>query len=243
MAVIDIQNVSKRYLVQQSRQLLLEHAWRKVQKKTDDFWALRNISFQIEEAEKVAFVGPNGAGKSTLLAIISGVTHATEGVVSVRARVAALLALGTGLHPDLTGEENIQLIGSLMGLTREEVRAKFNTIVDFSGLHRFVEAPVRTYSSGMIGRLGFAVAVHAANPLNTRLVPRVPRPRGKQSATVPPPPARLDKSPPAVLTRLYELEAAPRLVAVFPRSLGANQHAGLSWGVHPLWRFGSAGSI
>ena len=121
MAVIDIQNVSKRYLVQQSRQLLLEHAWRKVQKKTDDFWALRNISFQIEEAEKVAFVGPNGAGKSTLLAIISGVTHATEGVVSVRARVAALLALGTGLHPDLTGEENIQLIGSLMGLTREEV--------------------------------------------------------------------------------------------------------------------------
>ena len=161
MAVIDIQNVSKRYLVQQSRQLLLDHAWRKVQKKTDDFWALRNISFQIEEAEKVAFVGPNGAGKSTLLAIISGVTHATEGVVSVRARVAALLALGTGLHPDLTGEENIQLIGSLMGLTREEVRAKFNTIVDFSGLHRFVEAPVRTYSSGMIGRLGFAVAVHA----------------------------------------------------------------------------------
>ncbi len=161
MAVIDIRNVSKRYLVHQSRQLLVEHAWRKVRRKTVDFWALRNISFQIEEGEKVAFVGPNGAGKSTLLAIISGVTHATEGVVNVRRRVGALLALGSGLHPDLTGEENIHLMGSLMGLTREAVRAKFNSIVDFSGLHRFVEAPVRIYSNGMIGRLGFAVAVHA----------------------------------------------------------------------------------
>lgn len=161
MAVIDIRNVGKRYLVQQSRQLLVEHAWRKVRRKTVDFWALRNISFQIEEGEKVAFVGPNGAGKSTLLAIISGVTHVTEGDVNVRGRVGALLALGTGLHPDLTGEENIHLIGSLMGLRREAVRAKFNSIVDFSGLQRFVEAPVRIYSSGMIGRLGFSVAVHA----------------------------------------------------------------------------------
>jgi ABC-type polysaccharide/polyol phosphate transport system ATPase subunit len=161
MAVIDIQKVSKRYLVQQSRQLLVEDAWRKAQGKTAEFWALRNISFQIEKSEKVAFVGSNGAGKSTLLAIISGVTHATEGVVSVRGRVAALLALGTGLHPDLTGEENIHLIGSLMGLTRAGVRAKFNSIIDFSGLHRFVEAPVRTYSTGMVGRLGFSVAVHA----------------------------------------------------------------------------------
>ena len=93
MAVIDIQKVSKRYLVQQSRQLLVEDAWRKAQGKTAEFWALRNISFQIEKSEKVAFVGSNGAGKSTLLAIISGVTHATEGVVSVRGRVAALLAL------------------------------------------------------------------------------------------------------------------------------------------------------
>ena len=161
MALIDIQNVSKRYLVQQSRQLLVEDALRRVRGKTAEFWALRDISFQIEKGEKVAFVGPNGAGKSTLLAIISGVTHATEGVVSVRGRIGALLALGTGLHPDLTGEENIHLIGSLMGLRRKAVRAKFNSIVDFSGLHRFVEAPVRTYSSGMVGRLGFAVAVHA----------------------------------------------------------------------------------
>ena len=124
MALIDIRNVSKRYPVHQSRPLLADHALRQARRRTDEFWALRNISFQIEEGEKVAFVGPNGAGKSTLLAIISGVTHATEGVVNVRGRVGALLALGSGLHPDLTGEENIHLMGSLILKTAVELAAQ-----------------------------------------------------------------------------------------------------------------------
>jgi lipopolysaccharide transport system ATP-binding protein len=123
-------------------------------------WALKDVNFQIDQGEVVGIIGRNGAGKSTLLKILSRITMPTEGEVAVRGRVASLLEVGTGFHPELTGRENIFLNGAILGMTRREVRRKFDEIVDFADVERFIDTPVKHYSSGMYMRLAFAIAAH-----------------------------------------------------------------------------------
>ncbi|MEW6533352.1 MAG: ABC transporter ATP-binding protein [Thermodesulfobacteriota bacterium] len=126
----------------------------------DTMWALRNISLDLKQGEVLGIIGRNGAGKSTLLKIISRLTAPTTGQVKIRGRLACLLEVGTGFHPDLTGRENVFVNGTIMGMTSGEIRSKFDEIVAFSGLERFIDTPVKRYSSGMYVRLGFAVAAH-----------------------------------------------------------------------------------
>ena len=123
-------------------------------------WALRDVSFDVQQGEAMGIIGRNGAGKSTLLKILSRVTAPTGGVVKAKGRVASLLEVGTGFHPELTGRENTYLNGAIMGMSRAEVRRKFDEIVDFSGVEQFIDTPVKRYSSGMYVRLAFAVAAH-----------------------------------------------------------------------------------
>ena len=126
----------------------------------ETIWALKDISFTIEQGEVVGVIGHNGAGKSTLLKILSRITAPSSGEVAVRGRVASLLEVGTGFHPELTGRENIFLNGAILGMTRREVQQKFDEILDFAGVERFVDTPVKHYSSGMYMRLAFAIAAH-----------------------------------------------------------------------------------
>jgi lipopolysaccharide transport system ATP-binding protein len=125
-----------------------------------EIWALRDINFKVERGEALGIIGRNGAGKSTLLKILSRVTAPTSGEIKVKGRIASLLEVGTGFHPDLTGRENIYLNGAILGMTKEEVNRKMDEIVDFSGVGPFIETPVKRYSSGMYVRLAFAVAAH-----------------------------------------------------------------------------------
>ena len=161
MAIIEFDQVSKRYLLHQRRQLLSQHVWKQIRRDVKSFWALRDVSFQLEEGERLGIIGANGAGKTTLLRLISGIAHPTSGAVRVHGRVGAVLGLGIGVHEDLTGRENIHLLASLMGLTRPEVRQRFDSIVEFSGLSTFIDEAVRAYSSGMVSRLGLSVAIHS----------------------------------------------------------------------------------
>jgi lipopolysaccharide transport system ATP-binding protein len=126
----------------------------------ESFWALRNASFEVNRGEALGFVGPNGAGKSTLLKLLSRITAPTEGRMRLRGRVATMLEVGTGFHPELTGRENVYLNGTILGMRRREVQARFDEIVAFSGVERFLDTPVKRYSSGMYVRLAFAVAAH-----------------------------------------------------------------------------------
>lgn len=160
MSIIRLSNVTKRYKMHDSRELLAKKAVRTVRSSQGYFDALKDITFGVEPGERVAIVGGNGAGKSTLLSIIAGVTTATSGTVETTGRIGALLELGTGFHVDLTGRENIRVNASLLGLTAKELDAQFDSIVDFAEIGRFIDEPLRTYSSGMAARLGFSVAIH-----------------------------------------------------------------------------------
>ena len=128
--------------------------------KTEEFWALRSVSLEVQQGEILGIIGRNGAGKSTLLKVLSRITEPTEGRVRLRGRVASLLEVGTGFHLELTGRENIFLNGAILGMKRSEIRRKFDEIVEFSGVEKFLDTPVKRYSSGMYVRLAFAVAAH-----------------------------------------------------------------------------------
>ncbi len=160
MLVIELQNVGKRYFLHHKRQLLAQQVARTLRRARESFWALRDVNLEVRAGVSVAIIGPNGAGKSTLLSIAVGVAAPTEGIARQHGRIAALLELGSGFHPDLTGRENIHLNAALLGYSREEVRSSLDAIIDFAGIPDFIEEPLRTYSSGMIARLGFSVAVH-----------------------------------------------------------------------------------
>jgi lipopolysaccharide transport system ATP-binding protein len=184
--VISVENLSKRYLVghRAERTLddrhpnfrdMLERSVRNIARKAADvvrgrqvvqgdaveeFWALKDVSFEVQEGEVLGIIGRNGAGKSTLLKILSRITEPTAGRVTLRGRVASLLEVGTGFHPELSGRENVYLNGAILGMSRAEIRKKFDAIVAFADIEKFLDTPVKRYSSGMYVRLAFAVAAH-----------------------------------------------------------------------------------
>src|SRR5262245_36162388 len=181
---ISVENLSKRYLIGHEtmqrepytalRDVAAREAHNFLRKAADlfhgrqivqgdvieEFWALKDVSFEVKEGEAVGIIGRNGAGKSTLLKILSRIIEPTEGVVRLLGRVSSLLEVGTGFHPELTGRENIFLNGAILGMTQREIRRKFDEIVAFADVEKFLETPVKRYSSGMYVRLAFAVAAH-----------------------------------------------------------------------------------
>jgi len=161
MDIITFASVTKTFSLHSQRMLMRGHLARLLRpEKAQRFVALRNISFSVPHGQTVGVVGLNGAGKSTLLSLVVGLCPPDQGTVTVNGRVAALLQLGAGFHPDLTGAENVHMNAALLGLTAEETAKAFDSIVEFSGIGQFIEEPLRTYSSGMYVRLAFAVAVH-----------------------------------------------------------------------------------
>ncbi|OGG26689.1 hypothetical protein A2960_00760 [Candidatus Gottesmanbacteria bacterium RIFCSPLOWO2_01_FULL_39_12b] len=158
--VLNINRVSKKYFLQKQKtfkeflpSLVLGGTWAK------DFWALKSINISLNKGDSLAVVGKNGAGKSTLLKLIAGVTSPTVGKIMVKGRVAPLIELGAGFHPELTGKENIYLNGSILGMKRGEIDKKYHEIVEFSELREFIDQPIKHYSSGMYMRLAFSVAI------------------------------------------------------------------------------------
>jgi len=172
---ISVENLSKRYLIgeleryytiRDSLTHILNYPLRLLNKKEikekekEFIWALKDVSFEVKHGDIVGIIGRNGAGKSTLLKILSRITSPTEGVVKLNGRVGSLLEVGTGFHPELTGRENIFLNGSILGMSKKEIERKFDEIVDFSEIEKFLDTPIKRYSSGMYVRLAFAVAAH-----------------------------------------------------------------------------------
>ncbi|KQM60565.1 hypothetical protein ASE64_02490 [Agreia sp. Leaf210] len=159
--VVRVENVSKRFIIRKEKSLKerIVNAGRSSKNK-EDFWALKDVSLDVNAGTTIGLIGPNGSGKSTLLKAIGGIIEPTTGSVTRRGRLAALLELGAGFHPDLTGRENVYLNASILGLSRKQTDFYFDDIVDFSGIHNFIDTQVKFYSSGMYVRLAFAVAIH-----------------------------------------------------------------------------------
>jgi lipopolysaccharide transport system ATP-binding protein len=157
---IVVDHVSKMYHKRAGMGTLFSMLPGRRRRESDEFWALKDVSFEVKKGECLGIIGPNGAGKSTILKILSRITSPTSGSYTVNGRVGSLLEVGTGFHPELTGSENIYLCGAILGMGRREISAKFDEIVDFSGVEEFIDTPVKRYSSGMRVRLGFAVAAH-----------------------------------------------------------------------------------
>lgn len=182
MLALKAENISKQYRLGQVGTGTLSHDinrfWHQIRGKEDPYlkigesndrttkgdseyvWSLRDINFEIEQGDAVGIIGRNGAGKSTLLKLLSKVTKPTTGKIYTNGRIASLLEVGTGFHPEMTGRENVYLNGAILGMTRKEINRKFDEIVDFSGVERYIDTPVKRYSSGMYVRLAFAVAAH-----------------------------------------------------------------------------------
>ena len=159
---LEFKQVSKKYMIRRSAADTNggPTGWRKLLRKRSEFWALRNVSFAVERGEALGIIGHNGAGKSTILKLLSSVTAPTSGEIVVDGRLAALIEIGSGFHPELTGRENVYLNGVLLGMRRREIAAKLDSIVEFAGVARFIDTPVKHYSSGMYLRLGFSIAAH-----------------------------------------------------------------------------------
>lgn len=175
LPIIKVENLSKRFIishegnerytalrdvVSQKAKGLLKRNESKSTHTTEEFWALKDVNFTINQGDRVGIIGRNGAGKSTLLKILSRITEPTSGSIRIRGRVASLLEVGTGFHPELTGRENIFLNGAILGMSRAEIKSKFDEIVSFAEVEKFLDTPVKRYSSGMYVRLAFAVAAH-----------------------------------------------------------------------------------
>ncbi len=173
-AIITVENLGKKYRLRHQKQetyaTLRDTITRGVKDlfssnkenkaSIEEFWALRNVNFEINQGDRVGIIGSNGAGKSTLLKILSRVVHPTEGRITMEGKIASLLEVGTGFHPELSGRENIYLNGVILGMTKKEIQKKFDEIVEFSEIDKFLDTPVKRYSSGMFVRLAFSVAVH-----------------------------------------------------------------------------------
>ncbi len=169
--ILEIENLSKRYLINhENRQPYLSlrdniAGMFKSKSRKEEFWALRDINFSVNPGESIGIIGKNGAGKSTLLKLLSRITPPTSGRIITRGRIASLLEVGTGFHPELTGRENIFMNGSILGMRRAEILKNFDAIVDFSGVEKFLDTPLKHYSSGMQLRLAFAVAAFLENEI------------------------------------------------------------------------------
>lgn len=184
MSIIKVENLSKKYIIGHDRNAGSAYRYRSLRDtvahtargfyqrlrhplspntentEIEEFWALKDLNFEIEPGDRVGIIGRNGAGKSTLLKILSRITEPTTGRIEIGGRVASLLEVGTGFHPELTGRENIYLNGAILGMTRTEIRRSFDEIVAFAEVEKFLDTPVKRYSSGMYVRLGFAIAAH-----------------------------------------------------------------------------------
>lgn len=178
-SIIKVENLSKRFLIGHEsperyttlRDTMVKRAKkivslparmrnRQPKKTTEEFWALKNVDFEVQQGDRLGIIGRNGAGKSTLLKVLSRITEPTKGMIKIKGRVASLLEVGTGFHPELTGRENVYLNGAILGMARSEIRRKFDEIVSFAEVEKFLDTPVKRYSSGMYVRLAFAVAAH-----------------------------------------------------------------------------------
>ncbi len=168
--ILEIQNISKKFKISHEQQpyLSLRDSMANIfksKKSTEDFWALKDVSFNVEQGDTVGIIGKNGAGKSTLLKILSKITPPTGGKIICRGRIASLLEVGTGFHPELSGRENIFMNGSILGMRKTEILKNFDAIVDFAGVDKFIDTPLKHYSSGMQLRLAFAVAAFLENEI------------------------------------------------------------------------------
>ncbi|MBA3440426.1 MAG: ABC transporter ATP-binding protein, partial [Pyrinomonadaceae bacterium] len=165
MIDLKFDHVSKRYRVSQEvegdpTQHPLLRKLQSLRRRSKEFWAVRDVSFEIQRGEALGIIGHNGAGKSTILKLLSNITTPTSGEITINGRLSALIEVGSGFHPELTGRENVYLSGSILGMRRREITKKLNSIVDFAGVREFIDTPVKRFSSGMYVRLGFSIAAH-----------------------------------------------------------------------------------
>ncbi|MBV9958687.1 MAG: ABC transporter ATP-binding protein [Acidobacteria bacterium] len=165
MIDLKLNHVSKRYRLRRevegdASQHVLLRKLQSLRRRSEEFWAVRDVTFEVERGEALGIIGHNGAGKSTILKLLSNITAPTTGEITINGRLSALIEVGSGFHPELTGRENIFLNGSILGMRRREIAKKFDSIVDFAGVRQFIDTPVKRYSSGMYVRLGFSIAAH-----------------------------------------------------------------------------------